>query len=177
MSDQHQPPPGSGTPEERKVALAETRHVQGPPNADWQRLWLAVDKLPWRVLAIIPAGEGGPADLTLSLAVTLSRIGMAHLGSPILVADATQVPLDQLNSFQEDVRSCTQAGERVLVALSSAESSPTTPAIATAADGVLLGVMLKRMLSADAKRTVKLIGASKFVGSVIIRPEDNLDGR
>lgn len=177
LGDPQPPPDPSGSPEKRNVALAERRHVQGWADPDWQRLWLSVHKLPWRALALIPAGEGGPPGFTLNLAVTLSRTGMAHVGSPVLVADGTQVPLSLLNAFIADVHDCTKAGERVLVALPAADSSPTTPAIAKAADGVLLCVLLTRMLSADAKRTVKLIGASKFMGSVIIQPDDMQDGR
>lgn len=161
----------AGTPEQRKVALAEQRHVKAWADPDWQRLWLTIDRLPWRTLALIPGGEGGPDDLTISLAVTLSRTGMSHVGGPILVADGTQVPLDQLNPFLADVRSCTDGGERVIMALSPVHRNPTTVAMAKAADGVVLCVMLERMQSADAKRTIKLIGASKFLGSVIIRPD------
>ncbi len=160
---------GAGTAQERNVALAERRHVQSWTDPDWQRLWLTVDRLPWRTLALIPAGEGGPDDLTLSLAVALSRTGMSHVGGPILVADGMHVPLDQLNAFLADVRSCTEGGERVIIALSPVNRSPTTVAMAKAADGVVLCVMLEHMHSTEAKQTIKLIGPSKFVGSVILR--------
>lgn len=171
MSDHQLPPNGSSTPEARNVALAERRHVQGWVDPDWQRLWLTVDRMPWRTLALIPAGNGGPPDFTLTLAVTLSRTGMTHVGGPILVADGTQVPLNQLNAFLADVRTCTDGGERVIIALSHAGDNPVTPALAKAADGVVLCVLLERMRSSDAKQTIKLVGSSKFLGSVIIRPE------
>lgn len=175
MSDQ-QPPNQPGTPEARNVALAERRDTQTWADPDWQRFWLTIDRLPWRALAFIPAGEGGPPDFTLSLAVNLSRTGVTHLGGPVLVADGTQVPLNQLTGFLADVKSCVDAGQRVLVALSPAASNPTTPAIAKAADGVVLCVLLGRMRSGEAKHTVKAIGSSKFVGSVIIRPEELSNG-
>ncbi len=170
MSDQ-QPPPNGAAPEARNVALAERRHVQSWVDPDWQRFWLTVDRLSWRTLALIPAGEGGPPDFTLSLAVTLSRTGMTHVGGPILVADGTQVPLNQLNAFLADVKACTDGGERVIIALSHAGENPVTPAMAKAADGVVLCVLLERMRSSDAKQTIKAVGASKFLGSVIVRPE------
>jgi len=171
LSDQQAPPGAGGTPEQRNVALAERRHVQSWTDPDWQRFWLTVDRLEWRTLALIPAGEGGPEDFTLSLAATLSRTGMSHVGGPILVADGTQVPLNQLNAFMADVRSCTDGGERVIIALSPVSKSPTTPAMAKASDGVVLCVLLERMRSKDAKHTIKLVGPSKFLGSVIIRPD------
>lgn len=158
------------------MALAERRNTQTWADPDWQRFWLTIDRLPWRALAFIPAGEGAPPDFTLSLAVNLSRTGVTHLGGPVLVADGTQVPLNQLTGFLADVKSCVDAGQRVLVALSPASSNPTTPAIAKAADGVVLCVLLGRMLSGDAKRTVNAVGSNKFVGSVIIRPEELSNG-
>jgi hypothetical protein len=158
------------------VALAERHSTQTWADPDWQRFWLTIDRLSWRALAFIPAGDGAPPDFTLSLAVNLSRTGVTHLGGPVLVADGTQVPLNQLTGFLADVKSCVDAGQRVLVALSPASSNPTTPAIAKAADGVVLCVLLGRMRSGDAKRTVNAIGSSKFVGSVIIRPEELHNG-
>jgi hypothetical protein len=172
LSDERGPPVSLRTVAGQSVALAERSAVQTWTDPDWQRFWLTVDKLPWRSLSLIPAGGGGPPELTLSLAVTLSRTGMSHVGGPIQVADGTQVPIQQLNAFLSDVRACTDAGERVIIALSAASSNPTTPAIAKSSDGVVLCVLLDRMLSADATQTIKLIGVSKFLGSVILRSDE-----
>jgi hypothetical protein len=140
-------------------------------DQDWQRLWLTLDRMPWRTLALLAAGEGAARDFTLNLAVTLSRTGMSHVGAPILVADCTEVPLNQLNSILADIRACCEGGERVILALSAVAESPTTVALAGAADGVVLCVMLGKMLSSDAKRTIAAVGPSKIFGSVIVRPE------
>jgi hypothetical protein len=162
-----QTPPAQGAP---TTALAQRNQIQAWADPDWQRFWLTVDQLDWRTLALIPAGEGAPPGFALSLAVNLSRTGMTHKGGPILVADGTQVPLRQLSGFLEDVKSCTEAGQRVIVALSSAKSGPTVPAIAKAVDGVVLCVLLGSMMNAEAKETIRLVGSSKFLGSVIIHP-------
>jgi hypothetical protein len=169
LTNQQQPPSAISTAQ--TTALAERRHVQAWTDPDWQRLWLTLDRMPWRTLALIPAGDGAPADFTLTLAVTLSRTGMSHVGAPILVADGTQVPLNQLNAFLADVRACRDGGERVIIALSPAGENPTTTSMAKDADGVVLCVMLGGMRSSDAKRTIKAVGASKFLGSVIIHPD------
>ena len=155
-------------PGQQTTALAERPQAWADP--DWQRLWLTLDRMPWKTLALIPAGEGAPLDFTLLLSVTLSRTGMTHLGAPIMVADGTQVPLRQLNGFLADVKACADAGERVIVALSAPSTDPSIAAIAKTVDRVVLCVLLGRMLSADAKRTIQLVGPSKFAGSVIIRP-------
>jgi hypothetical protein len=170
LTNRVQPPPTQAISLAEQTALAKPQ-VQAWTDPDWQRLWLTLNSLPWRTLALIPAGAGGPPDFTLTLAVTLSRTGMSHLGAPIMVADGTQIPLDQLSSFLADIRSCREGGERVIVALSPAGENPTTVSMAREADGVVLCVMLGAMRSSDAKRTIKLVGAAKFLGSVIIRSD------
>lgn len=169
MTSQQTPPGTPGAPTDTR--LAQRRDVETWADQEWQRLWLTLDQMPWKKLALIAAGEGVPRDFTLTLAMTLSRTGMSHVGAPILVADCTEVPLQQLNAILADVRACCEGGERVILALSTVAGSPTTAALAAAADGVVLCVMLGRMLSSDAKRTIAAIGSSKILGSVIVRPE------
>ena len=80
-------------PNSQSLALARPPEAWRDPA--WQRLWLAIEPRPWRSLALIPAGEGGEPALTLGVAVTLARTGMVHLQSPIHVADAMKMALDQ----------------------------------------------------------------------------------
>jgi hypothetical protein len=163
--------PSSSPAAAGRTALAKRTQQEHWRDPEWQRLWLTIDKLSWQTLSLVPAGEGGPNDFTLGLAVNLSRIGMTHLGRPIQVADATEVALSQMAGFLADIRACTDAGERLIVALPPVTSSPTTPAIAKATDAAILCVLLERMSSAQAKQTLKLVGASRFLGSVIIQPD------
>jgi hypothetical protein len=146
------------------TAGSETATWRDP---EWQRLWLAVEARPWRSLALVPAGAGAAADFTLTVAVALSRTGMVHLGSPIQVADATRVPLNQLHGFLDEVRSCTSMGGRLLVALPPTGPSPITESIVQATDAAVLCVLLNSMTTSQAKRTLKLLGASRFLGSAI----------
>lgn len=139
-------------------------------DSEWQRLWLAVESRPWRSLALIPAGSGASLDFSLIVAMTLSRTGMVHLGSPIQVADATQVPLNQLTAFSNEVKRCTSTGQRLLVALPPTSGSAITATIAQSLDAAVLCVLATKMSSGDAKRTVKLIGPARFLGSAIFHP-------
>ena len=139
-------------------------------DPEWQRLWLAVEGRPWRSLALVPAGDGASPDFTLIVAVALSRTGMIHLGSPIQVADATRIQLNQLNPFLEEVRRCTSTGERLLVALPPTGASPVTASIAQSTDAAVLCVMLDKMSTAQAQKTLKVVGPSRFLGSAIFRP-------
>jgi len=161
--------PPSNFQRREETALAHRPAAQGWADPDWQRLWLTLDRLGWRTLVLIPAGDGAPPDTTLTMAVTLSRTGMSHVGAPILVADGRQVPLNQLTGFLADVRTCRDGGERVIIALSALGENPTTLSIAKAADAAVLCVTLDCMRSSDARKTIKAVGAQKFVGSVIIR--------
>lgn len=146
-------------------------------DPEWQGLWLSVQSRPWTSLALIPAGEGAPEDFTVLVAVILSRTGMVHLGSPIQVADGTRVPLAQLAPFQEEVKRYTAGGERILIALPPAVKSPVTHAIAQASDAALLCVLLGSMASAQARRTVAQVGASRFLGSAIFHPHQIAEAR
>lgn len=141
-------------------------------DPEWQRLWLSLQGKSWRSLAIVPAAKGAPKDFSLRIAVILSRTGMVHLGRPIQVADATNVPLGYLAQLLDEISRCTKDGDLILVALAPIAGSPLTPSIAQAADASLLCVMLERMKTAEMKKTVAQIGANRFVGSVIFRDED-----
>lgn len=139
-------------------------------DPDWQRLWLAVEARPWRSLALIPAGSGASPDFTLMVALTLSRTGMIHLGTALQVADATQVPLNQLTAFTNEVNRCISTGQRLLVALPPTSTSAITASIAQSVDAAVLCVLTGRMSSNDAKRTLRAVGSQRFLGSAIFHP-------
>ena len=124
----------------------------------------------WRSLALVPAATGAPPDFTLTIAVSLARTGMTHLGVPIRVADATRVPLKHMVQLLEEVNNCVAAGDLVLIALSTMSESPITVSVAKAADYALLCVMMERMAVAEAKSTVDHVGPQKFIGSVASHP-------
>jgi hypothetical protein len=152
------------------TAIEPSRNLEAWLDAEWQRLWLAVESRPWRSLALIPAGDGASSDFTLIVAMTLSRTGMVHLGSSIQIADATQVSLSQLSAFSNEVRRCTSNGQRLLVALPPTKDSAVTATIAQMVDVALLCVLSNRMSSEQAKRTVQLVGPARFLGSAIFHP-------
>jgi hypothetical protein len=153
-----------------EVALARTETATWH-DPEWQRLWLAVESKEWRSLALVPAGEGASPSFALQIAITLSRTGMVHLGTPVQVADGTRVGLNQLNAFIGEVRRCTSNGDRLLVALPPLGTSPITAAIAQSADAAVLCVLLGSMSSSAAKRTLKAVGASRFLGSAIFHQD------
>ena len=155
---------------DQSTALVHRANREPWHDPQWQQFWLAIETRPWRSLSLVPAGEGGPVDFTLNLAVNLSRTGIVHIGTAIQVADATSVPLGQLNAFLTEVRRCTSTGDRLLIALPPTGASPITTSIAQASDAAVLCILIEKMSSADAKRTLKLVGHSRFIGSVMVHP-------
>jgi hypothetical protein len=150
---------------ERRTAA--TRRPWHEP--DWQRLWLAAHKdQGWRSLALVPGGAGLPQLFIEKAAIVLSQTGMSHLGQNIQVADATRVQLADLNDFFAEVNQCTSNGlERVIIALAPLSENVTSVSIAQQSDCALLCLLRGVSTMKDARRTVKDVGAKRFIGSVI----------
>jgi hypothetical protein len=129
----------------------------------------------WGTLAVVPGASGGPSDLALSVAVTLARTGMMHLGQPIQVADATQIQLSNVASFIDEIHRYRESGELILVAVATLKESAVSASVAHAVDAALLCVLMETMPWSETKETVKKIGRDRFVGSVVFRPSE-LDG-
>ena len=131
---------------------------------DWEKLWLATQRRPWRTLALVPAGCSVPPDFTLTIAASLVRTGMVHLGVPIRIADGTRVSLAQLMEFMSEVGAVINSGDMVMIALGPVKENPTTVSLAQAADHALLCVPLNRVSIAETKHTLQEIGREHFVG-------------
>jgi hypothetical protein len=141
-------------------------------EAEWQSLWLSLKAKPWTSLAVVPGGKGGPADFTLTVAVTLARIGIMHLGMQIHVADATKIPLVRLEQFTEEVRRLSEEGDLVLIALPPIEENPVTVSIARASGAAVLCILMEKMNSSETKKTVERIGAAHFLGSIMFHGDE-----
>lgn len=153
------------------LVLREPQRYEPWRDSDWQKLWLTLQARSWTSLAICPAGAGVSLDFSLTVAVTLARTGMLHLGAPIQVADGTRVQLSEVMQFAEEVKRCSVGGDRVLLALAPISENPIAVTLAQSADFSLLCALLERMSSADAKDTVKKIGKERFLGTAVFRPE------
>ena len=158
-----------------KRATGTALQVRETPNeawrdADWQKLWLLLKSRSWTSLAIIPAGAGAPADFTLTIAVTLARIGILHLGTPIHVADGTNITLGRLEQFLEEVHRLNRDGDLVLIALPAIDENPTAIALAQKASFSVLCILLGVMSQSEAKRTIGRIGRTSFLGTAVFHP-------
>ena len=134
----------------------------------WQRFWLSTQTQEWRTLALLPAGAGAPTEFTLDVAMALARTGMTHLGAQVHVADATMLRMASIGQFEAQVTDSARSGP-VLIALAPAVESPVTQMIARNADCVVLCLKLGMMRWSDAKKTIRDIGQSQFIGSITVR--------
>jgi hypothetical protein len=135
---------------------------------DWEKLWLSTQRAKWQSLALLPAGDM-PPDFTLKIAVALARTGSMHLGVPVRVAEATQVPLAHLVQFMSEIRGVLDAGDLVLLALGPIARSSTTVPLAQSSDRALLCVPLGVSKLSHAKQTISDVGAERFLGSAIFK--------
>ena len=138
---------------------------------DWQRLWLSTqqNKRSWRSLALVPAGDGAPPTFMMQVAVALSHTGMSHLGGQVHVADATDIELDQLVPFREELERTLRGPDRVLIALPPLASSVTALPLAQLADACLLCVLQGVSSTRDVKQTVESLGSPRILGAAMFR--------
>jgi hypothetical protein len=134
---------------------------------EWQKLWLATQRRPWRSLAVVPVGGGVP---TARVARALAEVGSGHLGPGMMVTDATSVTLEGLRASMQSWTKRRGPIDRVLIALGSVLERPASLALAQAADASILCVVLGDSSISEATRTIEEVGRRRFLGSVILRP-------
>lgn len=150
---------------ENEATVVDSSYPPPPwTKPEWQKLWLALEKEEWRTLALVPSGVM-PEGFTLEIAVALVHTGSVHLGSPIRIADGTDVSLPHLKQFVEGVQSLRDRGDRVIIALGPVLHAATAVTIAQAADRALLCVPLQQSLIKDARKTIEAVGTKQFIGS------------
>jgi len=151
-----------------QTALVKRAGPEPWRSQDWERLWLSTQARRWTTLALVPAGSGGPPDFTLSIAMSLARTGMVHLGAQVHVADATSLSLGSNAQFLEQVRETTRSGPVLIALAPSSESSVTVP-LARDANAAVLCVCVGKMRVSEAKKTIREIGKQHFLGSAAFR--------
>jgi hypothetical protein len=146
-------------------APARANPELGYPSIDWQKLWLATQRRPWRSLAVVPVGEGVSA---VRVARALAHAGACHLGHTVEVIDASSITLEQLRASTEAWIE-RRGAERVFLALGPVLTSPASLALAQSADAAIVCLMLGESSIVEAQRTVEEVGKPRFLGSVCLR--------
>jgi hypothetical protein len=109
-----------------------------------------------------------PNVATLDAATFLAKIAWRYSGEPTSVFDLRDVSLRLLEHQANDVRARVALGDRVFVALRSADENPTAAPLARATDAALLCIALGETNRRLAMKTVQVIGRERFIGSVLV---------
>ncbi len=144
-------------------------HSEGPlPAAELQQLWFSCAKHSWSSLVVVPVQPGRSARV---IARALSDIGMLHKGtSSVAIVGAEGFDLRQASNVIVQMTTLAGAGSQVIVSVDPVLTNQAGIPIALAADAALLVVDLGDTSTADARRTLELIGEQKFIGAVTIAP-------
>jgi hypothetical protein len=130
-------------------------------DRELQELWLALSSQPWRSLVLVPADPAGSAArLAASLAAAGKELGDLSVTA---VGDGALERGSALALVEGDAPS-----SRVLVAVPPVLVEPRGVVLARRADAVVACVARGRTRLADARRTVELIGAERFLGCVLV---------
>ncbi len=163
------PPPGPNPMVTEEVSALGTA-FDAVTAIEWQKLWLATQRRPWRSLAVVPVGGSIP---TPRIARALAEVGSGHLGPGMMVTDATNVTLEWLRASMESWTKRRGRVDRVLIALGPVLERPASLALAQAADASILCLVLNDSSISEAAQTIEEIGRERFLGSVILRPRKN----
>ncbi len=140
--------------------------VVGPiDTVAWERLWLAMQRRPWRSLAVISTGKGA---LMLGAARALAEVGSCHLGVPVVAVDATTITLATLEARMSAWIEPRESSRRIVLALGPVLENPSSLALAQAADAAILCLTLGVNSISEAERTIEQVGRGRLLGSVIL---------
>jgi hypothetical protein len=143
------------------------RGASGLLAAELQQLWFACLRRPWSSLVVLPAHPEGSAQL---VAQALAEIGGLHRNRPVKLINTEGLKLSMSSRAILEMTSHAMSGELTIVCADSVLSNQAGIPLALAADAVLLCVDLGQTDLISARRTIELVGANRFVGSVAIHP-------
>ncbi len=132
-----------------------------------QKLWLAVEKRPWRSLAVMGASE---SVQTIQIAELLAQLAWRYRGQPSSVSDLRDLSMRLIDYQVQEMTIQIDGGMRLVVALQSIFENPTAAPIAKQTDAVLLCIALGRTHFKQAEETIAAVGRDRVIGSIVLRP-------
>jgi hypothetical protein len=134
-------------------------------RAEYQRLWLRMERRAWRTLAIVPGEEGMS---TYEVASVIMALGVHH-GESIGLFDFRDIQIPRVLPVIEAACGRMSQGERILFATRSIRENLATIPLARAADGVVLCVSIGTTSIGFVEETIDQIGRDRFLGSIVVR--------
>jgi len=158
-------------PARNALALARRPPARLADEIHLQKLWLAVQRTPWRSLAVLAASQ---SIETLGVAQILAQLAWRYRGQPSGVCDLRDLSMRLVDYHIREVSEMVDAGTRLFIALRSIFENPTAIPMARQADAVVLCVAVGETSFKAAKQTIGEIGRDRIIGSIIVRtwPEE-----
>lgn len=132
-----------------------------------QKLWLALERRPWRSLAVLGANAG--VD-THEICQMLAQLAWRYRGQPSSVCDLRDLSMRLVEYEIAEIGRQLEAGLRLIVSLRSIFENPTSAPISRSVDGVLLCVALGDTKFKAAEETIAAVGRERVVGSIVLSP-------
>lgn len=156
--------------EARSVTEQEGRRRNAPAAAASplvsaaEAIWVRAQKSPWSSLVLVPAGPGLP---TAAIAEAVASVGTAQRGESVGARDLGGTGLAESRPLVEMLADRSRLYRHV-VAVDCPLDSQAALLLSSAADAAILLVQRDRTRLASARRVLDLVGASRFVGAVLV---------
>lgn len=134
-----------------------------------QKLWIALQKKPWKVLAVVPAAR---EISSLGAANVLAEVAWRFRGEPTVVVDMRDVGLRLVDYQTKEVAAQVEQGNAVILALPSVAQNASAIPLARFADTAVLLVRYGETTMAAAELAVEEIGLEKFSGTLVVRSSE-----
>jgi hypothetical protein len=140
---------------------------------DYQELWFALARRPWRSAVLVPAEPGLRTDeLAQALAGIGRRLGFTQVSAVV----AEQIDFDSVGLLTARVSSpgqsaTTVAGQgtaQIVVSIPPVVIQPLGVAVARAADTVVLCLAVGQTSVHHVQRTIELVGRERICGAVLV---------
>ena len=157
-------------PSQPSTALVPIRSPDLPSVRDdlrLQKLWLGLERRPWRSLAVLGANPGMD---THEICEMLAQLAWRYRGQPSSVCDLRDLSMRLVDYEITEISRQLEAGLRLIVSLRSIFENPTAAPIARSVDAVLLCVALGDTKFKAAEETIAAVGRERLVGSIVLAP-------
>jgi hypothetical protein len=149
------------TPEKTGRAVRHAAHA--PHSQTWPAVWFTLAEHEWSSIVIVPAHPDVSASATARSLVAAARV---YEQRPVAVLDADEIIPSAVRDVIARIEEGARAGELTVIALPSPLKNQSAIPIARAADAAALLVSLGKAEFNDSRRTVDLIGRSRFIGAI-----------